>query len=353
MSDFFEVDFLPVGDKKSGDAIAIRYQVNGETKVHIVDAGYKEVGADVLSHIEKYFEDPNVIDHVVVTHPDGDHARGVISVIESGKVSNLWMLRPWLYAEELLPRFAKFTNADNLAKRLKEVFPNIDLVEQAAQEYGVPIHEPFQGATIGAFTVLAPRKDRWFDLIVEDEKTPEPSADAAASLEALIKTEVNLIKSKWGEESFSSNETSPRNEMSVVQFASICDRSIVLTGDAGRSALQEAADYAPIAGLDLPGVHRFQVPHHGSRRNLSTELLDEWLGERLQDQPESWKGTAIISAGKDDKDHPRKAVLRALHHRAWRPIETKGQSITSYMNAPKRDGWSPVQPVPYPDDQEE
>jgi hypothetical protein len=46
-------------------------------------------------------------------------------------------------------------------------------------------------------------------------------------------------------------------------------------------ALTEAADYAPHIGLTLPRIDRFQVPHHGSRRNVSTEILDRWLGERL------------------------------------------------------------------------
>ena len=65
--------------------------------------------------------------------------------------------------------------------------------------------------------------------------------------------------------------------MSVIQYANLCSEKILLTADAGRDALTEAADYAPWAGLILPGINRFQVPHHGSRRNLSTEILNRWL----------------------------------------------------------------------------
>jgi len=77
-----------------------------------------------------------------------------------------------------------------------------------------------------------------------------------------------------GSEKFSDEDTSVENEMSVVQYAFLNGHKIVLTGDAGRQAMTEAADYAPVAGLVLPGVTRFQAPHHGGRRNLSTELLD-------------------------------------------------------------------------------
>lgn len=73
--------------------------------------------------------------------------------------------------------------------------------------------------------------------------------------------------------------------MSVVQYANLHGHRILLTGDAGRAGLAEAADYAPFAGLALPGIDRFQVPHHGSRRNVSTEILDRWLGAQLAEVP--------------------------------------------------------------------
>jgi hypothetical protein len=40
MSDFYEIDFRQVHTVKSGDAIAIRYQIGAEWWVHLVDGGY-------------------------------------------------------------------------------------------------------------------------------------------------------------------------------------------------------------------------------------------------------------------------------------------------------------------------
>jgi hypothetical protein len=127
-----------------------------------------------------------------------------------------------------------------------------------------------------------------------------------------------------------------------------------LTADAGRSALTEAADYAPLAGLYLPGLDRFQVPHHGSRRNVSTEILDRWLGERLPAKPELGQGkfTAIISSAKEDTDHPRKAVVRALWHRGGNVVATEGLDLQTHFNAPPR-GWGAALPLDYPEEQEE
>jgi hypothetical protein len=129
------------------------------------------------------------------------------------------------------------------------------------------------------------------------------------------------------------------------------------SADGGHRAdrLAEAAAYAPYAGLTLPGIERFQVPHHGSRRNVSTQTLDLWLGPRLPTKPTEGeeKFTAIISSAKADEDHPRKAVVRACIHRGARVLTTEGVSLRTSHNAPEREGWSAGKPAPYPEDQEE
>lgn len=41
----------------------------------------------------------------------------------------------------------------------------------------------------------------------------------------------------------------------------------------------------PMSVLPWPGIDRFQVPHHGGRHNVTTQLLDELLGRRLPVRP--------------------------------------------------------------------
>jgi hypothetical protein len=112
----------------------------------------------------------------------------------------------------------------------------------------------------------------------------------------------------WGSEKFSSEATSVENEMSVIQYMTLC-------GD------------APLVGLSLPEIDKFQVPHHGGRRNLSTEILDRWFGPPL-DRPlpnGQERFTVAISSAKEDSDHPRKAVLRAMRHRGAFILTTEGK----------------------------
>ncbi|MFT6506935.1 MAG: beta-lactamase superfamily II metal-dependent hydrolase [Colwellia polaris] len=358
MDDFYEIDFLNVDSKKSGDAICIRYQTNGTQRIHVVDGGFQATGDKVVAHINEHYSTPTYIDAVVVTHPDGDHAGGLRTVLENYNVGELWMLRPWLYADELIDRFKRFTSVENLKKRLKELYPNLVALEDIALQKGITIKEPLQGAFIGAFTIMAPSKTRYLDLVVESDKTPEhheKSEDVFSGLFGILNEAARtLVAVLWGDENFSSEPTSAENEMSVIQYAYLCDNKILLTGDAGRDALTEAADYAPYAGLTLPGIDRFQVPHHGSRRNVSTELLDRWLGEKpfFQPSPDDTSFTAIVSASKEDEHHPRKSVVRGMIHRKGKVVSTEDGCIRTQNNAPAREGWSAVTPLAYPEEQE-
>jgi beta-lactamase superfamily II metal-dependent hydrolase len=140
--------------------------------------------------------------------------------------------------------------------------------------------------------------------------------------------------------------------MSVIQYAVLCGDKILLTGDAGRDGLTEAAHYAVNNGHSVP-VNKFQAPHHGGRHNLSSDLLDFWVGARLaQMEPKGQdKFEAVISAAKEDADHPRKAVLRALRHLGAFILTTEDMPVIVQRNSTRT--WTAVENVPYPDEQEE
>lgn len=223
MADFYEIDFLPVGKSTSGDAICIRYEIAGQTSVHVVDGGYEEDGQKVLAHLTGYYGDDK-IDHVVATHPDGDHTVGLRKVLETAEVGALWMNRPWVHAVELLPYFERYTNAENLAKALREVFPHLAKLEDIAIERAIPICDAFQGTLIGAFTVLAPSKNAFFQYVADDDKTPKVAQDATGrsllgGAMHVVAEGIRMIQAAWGHEAFPADDTSPRNNMSVVQYA--------------------------------------------------------------------------------------------------------------------------------------
>ncbi|NDK36940.1 competence protein ComEC [Rhodovulum sulfidophilum] len=327
--------------------------------MHVVDGGYEEDGQKVLDHLRGYYGS-NRIDHVIATHPDGDHTVGLRTVLASAEVGSLWMNRPWAHAEELLPYFSRYTNAENLANALREVFPNLAKLEDIAIERGIPIHDAFQGNMIGEFKVLAPSKAAFLQYVADDDKTPKAAQDATGrgllgGLVQVVAEGIRMIQAAWGVEAFPAEDTSPRNNMSIIQFTNFFDKNVLLTADAGRAGLVEAATYAASSGVDLPAnkFRLFQVPHHGSRHNVSTEALNVWLGE-VGDEAQESRSIAAVSAGKDDQDHPRKVVVRAFMHRGAKVFETKGEKIRfSGGAAPAREGWTPITPLTYPTGYEE
>lgn len=176
-------------------------------------------------------------------------------------------------------------------------------------------------------------------------------ADAAGYVTEAVEKVLN--KRGWGVEFFPPIGTSNENEMSVTQFAYLNEKKILLTADTGRDGLQEIIDYAPYVGLQLPGIDKFQVPHHGGRHNVTSELLDTILGPKLDDKPTSFRFTAVISASDEDPDHPRKSVERALWHRGAYTLSTEHSHIRTYGGSAPGRGWGAAQPVAYPEEQEE
>ena len=347
MTDFIEIDFLEAGERGSGDAIAIRRRFNGGDWIYVVDGGYTEDGPKLVDHIRNYYGRHYYINHLVLTHSDIDHASGLAGVLREIRVERLWMNRPWRHVDALLPLFERYQDRNRLVARLKSAFPKVAELEEIAAARGVEIRDAFAGDVIGDFTVLSPRRTTYLLLIVESDKTPVPARGLAALLAD------SATPAAWGEENLKgdSEGTSADNETSIVQFANVCGTKILLTGDAGVRALAEAHHAAHQMRILAWPLDWFQVPHHGSRRNLSSHVLDNWLGPRLPG-PAQWPALrAVVSANRNDRDHPKKAVVRALVHRGRIVLQTAGTLRMCSSGAPSR-GWTAARPLDYPLDQE-
>lgn len=350
MNDFIEIDFIEAGETGSGDAIAVRHRNNNFNWIYVIDGGYSDDGMKLCDHIRGYYDNPRYIDHVVLTHPDADHARGLETVLTEFKIGYLWMNRPWIHVDQIIDRFQRFEDRERLIARLKRDFPNVANLEKIASEQKIVINDAFQGDYIGQFRVLSPSKSTYFDLIVESEKTPVP-ADKATALRAKSESWAS-----WGEENLKgdSEGTSAENETSIVQFASVCDKQVLLTGDAGVRALTEAHKFATQNSIFWSNLDWFHVPHHGSRRNLSSEVLNSWLGRKITREEVNANShlCAIISANQNDEEHPKKAVIRALIHRGRTVLQTCRKLRVHSSGAPNRN-WGVATPLEYPTDQED
>ncbi|SEQ70982.1 hypothetical protein SAMN05216232_3091 [Virgibacillus subterraneus] len=359
----FEVDFLPVGENsKNGDAIAVRYGHPGNYKVMIVDGGTKQSGEKLVSHIQDYYN-TNYVDFVVNTHPDADHASGLSVVLEELEVGELWMHLPWLHSQTIREMFKDGRITDNsLSERIKNSLNAAYNVYEIAEEKGINIYEPFEGDMIGNFTVMSPNKD-WYinELLPNFEGMPEKKEAEYASIfksfQEMVQTTMRkvaeYIDETWEIETLKEGvKTSARNESSVVLFSNLDGNGILLTGDAGIQALDRVSDFAENSGINLLDCKFIQVPHHGSRHNVSPSALDRILGEKISADTEATK-RAYASVSKGAEDYPRRSVANAFRRRGAKVFSTKGKTIWYYNDMSDRDGWSPIEPLPFYDKVEE
>lgn len=365
MSDFsYEIDFLPVGNgDKSGDAIAIRYGTQGNYKVMVVDGGTKESGKKLVEHIKKYYK-ANRVDYVVNTHPDQDHASGLTEVLENFEVGELWVHRPWKHIKCIINYIEQNPNLnidgriteESLKKRFEyEYYKYAKDLENMAKEKGITIKEPYKNRMIGEFRVLSPDK-KWYlcNLIPNSDKTWEIQSmeDSSPNFVKLGSEKPFCICESLEIETLKNGgKTSRENESSVILYTNFNNRGILLTGDAGNEALQNAYDFAVNMDIDISQNLKFiQIPHHGSRRNVSPKVLNQIIGAIGQKDKDSIM--AFISAGKDDTKHPRRVVTNAFIRRGCKVIETKGNTIHHHRNMPEREGWTTATPTKFFDEVE-
>lgn len=358
----FEIEFFPVGNgQQSGDAIVVRYWDGEFWRILLVDGGFAETGKMICDHILKFYG-TDYIDYVVSTHPDNDHICGLKVVMDRMGVGELWVHMPWLHASAILPLFrSRRWQLLNLEAELHDSYNQVGELVALARNQGAEVKLPFQGARIGAFEVLSPTLDMYNGLLPQFRATPAPDIDMLMALghwisgvgrrvSARIR---RVVKEDWRTETLrEGGTTAAENESCVVLYGDLGEGGILLTADAGLRALTTAADYSQRRGFMLgEALWLFQVPHHGSRNNLSPSILNRVIGLPLP-MGMLRRPICVVSAGKDDTTHPRQVVVNSLRRRGLRPETTRGQVIRFEHGLGQRPGWGPTVPLDFDADVE-
>ncbi len=346
----FEIDFLPVGDgQKSGDALAFRIgNLNGprnEQFVCVVDGGYSDDGDALVKHIKKWFSTDSV-DLVISSHPDDDHALGLLNVVENLKVGALWMHLPWNHTDDIARMFkdGRVTEMGIREKIRKSLDASMDL-EKAAKNRGIPITEPFTGMSYASKVfVLGPTEEYYEGLLPDFRCTPAPKPQPG-----VMKRVVEAVKSvaeDWNIETLGDHcETAAENNSSTVLAVKASDKEWwLLTADAGEPALNGALDYLDGHNFSVSNFKFVQIPHHGSEHNVGPTLLDRMLGPKLTADQKT--RTAFVSVAKEAPKHPSKKVTNAFRRRGAYPYRPNGGPIHHHNDAPAREGYSTLDPLP-------
>lgn len=349
-----EIDFMPVGDgEKSGDAIALRFGLYEDgkwknQKVFIIDGGNLASGEALVEHVKGVYKTTKV-DRVILTHPDSDHASGLRKVIEGLDVEKIWMHRPWGQWGDLKDsivdgRITKKSFTD----RLREAYQYAHDVEQLAKENKIDIYSPHQGSSYSIngeniLTVLGPSKELYLSLIQASGKTPNMAVfESTRTFSTDTKTKTKLVREDltFETENLADTDmpTSAENDMSLILLLTVGKAKVLFTGDAGTQGMHKAIYFATEKGISLKDLDVFDVPHHGSRRNLSKGILNQ-IGAEY----------SIISCSvKGSPKHPSPIVTNSLIRRNMNPHATKGELLCFHSgDVPMRQGLTTHAPLPF------
>lgn len=276
----YEIRFFTVGkSSKGGDAIFIRiYDENDHPSVIVIDGGYLDDGNRII----RYMVDEcqlTQIDYVINTHPDIDHISGLITLFKSDeiRIGKLIMNRPWRDANLKSSFFKDGRITENsLNNRLRDSFKKAYELEQTAiEKIGEDniIHPCVGNTYLGCFKILGPSTALYREQLMASDKTPTVSC--FSSIRA--KCSKYLTEKYTGQtiEWFEDESTSAINETSVILAFYFPDRMFLFTGDAGKKALNAALDYYESLSdnNDADDFDTIQLPHHGSRKNISPSIL--------------------------------------------------------------------------------
>ena len=272
-----KVHFVDVG---GGDAIVID---TASDKKILIDGGYTYIERSLASkeyaaYIDHRIKD-DLIDLIVVSHPDYDHFAGLADVLKRYEVLELW---------------ASGYDSSQLSKAWRKL--ERALSEDEDTRFVSPLEE-----------CIPPGSRIRFD----DAGTPETNDDTVITV---MNTRAKMSPTAYGNEGRRLTESQMRNSSSIVLRLDYGATSFLFTGDVnGRSkhAPLEAHDdqekfmvdanmnrESPLYGL--LDVDVLKVPHHGSNGSSSLPFLEA--------VSPAW---AVISAGAAH-GHPDEGVLNRL-----------------------------------------
>ncbi|MCP3670148.1 MAG: MBL fold metallo-hydrolase, partial [Gammaproteobacteria bacterium] len=348
-------------ESNSGDAVCLRYSEDGESwYVGVIDGGTQDSGEALCNHIKKFYK-TDVIDFVICTHPDQDHASGLSIVLDKMTVKMVLMHCPWDYIDYFFDvvddgRVTK----ESLRKRLIEGLPYAYAIYEKAIDNNIPIFSPFSGNDdhgIPHLKIVGPSGQFYLDQVINFRPitdVTEDSMDAGGLLQGVLGATVKAVKwlaESWDDEMLVDPEddaTSSENNSSVICFFDFDGKKQLFTADAGTPALNNAMDEIVGLGYDLQSFSFVQVPHHGSKRNIGPTVLNQLVGPPLGASPEPTFTAFVSAARKGEPKHPNKRVANAFKRRGGEVIPTQGSGKCLHSDGvPTREGWSKAEPLPF------
>jgi beta-lactamase superfamily II metal-dependent hydrolase len=309
-----EVDMLTVGN---ADAILVTRWVDGTATRILIDGGDACDAEAVVAFLVR--RGATHLNHVVCSHPHDDHAAGLVDVVKNRalRIDAGWMHLPWCHVDLRRLGVALERSQAAASKVVRIIRASVETARRLVDAFAarrITPQEPFDPGQIDFLTVAGPTKGYYEELLKEftDYERLRSMEESLQAHEEDRRLEDILEHTSFGAkllegtvDELGAKPTEPENNSSTILGTKYGDNVLLFTADAGVPALMRAKNsYA------LQNLRWMQIPHHGSQRNISQELIAHFAPK-----------TAFVSAS-GEKKHPRRKVVNAFKEAGARVYST-------------------------------
>lgn len=302
------LEMLPA---REGDCLLLSYRDERRTRRILVDGGRAATWPQAKRRLAEIPEPERVLELLVITHVDRDHIEGVLKMLEDPECPvsfrDIWF-NGYAHTKAVSDEEFGAVQGDALTRLLSDLPWNRRFGERS-----VRLPEQALGPAIELeggleLTVLSPSAKTLAALrgdwekecraagLVPSEELPPPMDDEEEEQFGALNVE-SLCAERFNE------DTARANGSSIALLVEFRGRRVLLGADAHPSVLVDAIERLQPGGGQL-ALDAFKLPHHGSSKNVSRELLERVNCRRY-----------LVSTNGSQFKHPSaQAIARVLKH---------------------------------------
>lgn len=351
----YEIDML---DVKSADAFLIHFWDDDTTYEYVVliDGGNYQDGTTIANFIRTHYGTDKTIDLVICSHCDKDHFGGITYLLEQQKynrkdnmnIAQIWINDP---AKHVVNGEIKWSqNMTTLTKNVKarsvydlDGHENLfDIIDYLKYQKQISWYDPFSNANAsnqisicesGLFKIVAPTIEYYESLVPDfrnDLKRKKDGYDSDESQEQIAELKEGVVYSKTLDNT--DDDPSSHNKSSVIVLFQPSDgNKFLFMGDACRDSINNIPKH--LVRL-IEKVYWLKVPHHGSKHNLDSAVINHIHPNVAYISTESYG------------HYLSKAVVNAFNKIGTKVFSTNTHgNMCNHHNTPTHIGYSPAKPI--------
>jgi ribonuclease BN (tRNA processing enzyme) len=269
----FRLELLPACE---GDCLILTWGDAARPRRILIDAGRKKTARFIMDYVATHSLSDGSFELFIITHIDRDHIEGAVPLLRSASfrrlVKEVWFngRKDLIYARPQ-SMYEEFGALDG--ERITQALTEHRMAWNtrwgpkpvAITDRELPSIELPDGLRL---TLLSPDAGQLADLAKPWDETIEASRPGWEAYGPADPVEIRQLAAM----PFKGDRARP-NASSIALLADYDGKSIVLAGDAHADRLSESLGLYSAAGASKSKVVLVKAPHHGSRGNISAELV--------------------------------------------------------------------------------